>query len=269
MSPADTYTHGHHDSVLRSHRWRTAENSAGYLLPHLRPGQSLLDIGCGPGTITLDLAQLVAPGQTVGVDRAGHPLISAMAGAVEQGVGNVAFTVGDVYQLDFPGHSFDVVHAHQLLQHLTDPVAALREIRRVCRPGGLVAARDADYAAMTWHPADPRLTRWLELYHQVAHNNGAEPDAGRRLLAWANAAGYPDVNASASVWVYATREERAWWGNTWAERVVKSAFAEQAVAAGFADQAELADLAAGWRDWAEQADGWFAVLNAEILCRTD
>ena len=83
MSPADTYTHGHHDSVLRSHRWRTAENSAGYLLPHLRPGQSLLDIGCGPGTITLDLAQLVAPGQTVGVDRAGHPLTSAMAGAVE------------------------------------------------------------------------------------------------------------------------------------------------------------------------------------------
>src|ERR1700712_2324411 len=117
MSPADTYTHGHHDSVLRSHRWRTAENSAGYLLPHLHAGQSLLDIGCGPGTITLDLAQRVAPGQTVGVDRAGQPLISAEAAAAEQHVTNVAFTVGDAYQLDFPDDSFDIVHAPQVLQH--------------------------------------------------------------------------------------------------------------------------------------------------------
>ena len=269
MSPADTYTHGHHDSVLRSHRWRTAENSAGYLLPHLRSGQSLLDIGCGPGTITLGLAQLVAPGQAVGVDRAGQPLISAKAGAIEQGVDTVAFTVGDVYQLDFPDDSFDVVHAHQLLQHLTDPVAALREMRRVCRPGGLVAARDADYAAMTWYPADPRLTSWLSLYHQVAYNNGAEPDAGRRLLGWAHAAGYPDVSASASVWCYATAEERAWWGNTWAERVTSSDFAQQAVAAGFADPDQLAEMAAGWREWAGEPDGWFAVLNAEILCRIE
>src|SRR6188472_2086916 len=67
----DTYTHGHHESVLRSHEWRTAENSAAYLLPHLQPGMDLLDVGCGPGTITLDLARLVAPGHVVGVDAAG------------------------------------------------------------------------------------------------------------------------------------------------------------------------------------------------------
>ncbi len=64
------YTHGHHESVLRSHSWRTAENSAGYLLAHLQPGQSLLDIGCGPGTITVDLARRLSPGRVVGVDAA-------------------------------------------------------------------------------------------------------------------------------------------------------------------------------------------------------
>ena len=84
MTRADTYTHGHHDSVLRSHRSRTAENSAGYLLQHLRPGQALLDIGCGPGTITLDLATRVDPGQTVGLDRAELPLVQARAMAREQ-----------------------------------------------------------------------------------------------------------------------------------------------------------------------------------------
>ena len=269
MSPADTYTHGHHDSVLRSHRWRTAENSAGYLLPHLRSGQSLLDIGCGPGTITLDLAVLVAPGQTVGLDREVQPLVSARATAAERGVHNIGFTVGDVYQLDFPDHSFDVVHAHQLLQHLTDPVAALIEMRRVCRPGGIVAARDADYAAMTWFPADPRLDRWLELYHRVARGNGAEPDAGRRLLSWARAAGYRDITGTATVWCYSTKAELAWWGDLWADRITKSALAHQALSAGFSDEHELDDLATGFREWATHDDAWFAVLNAEILCRIE
>lgn len=267
MTPSDTYIHGHHDSVLRAHRWRTAQNSAGYLLPHLRPGHALLDIGCGPGTITLDLAAAVAPGQTVGVDRVGRPLDDARQTAADRGLASVAFTVGDAYQLDFPSSAFDVVHAHQVLQHLTDPVAALREMARVVRPGGLVAARDADYAAMTWYPLDPRLDRWLELYHQVARDNGAEPDAGRRLLGWAHQAGYQDVSCSASVWCYSTPAERRWWASTWAERVTDSAFAHQAVSGGFTDDGELAQLSAAWQDWGSAQDGWFAILHGEILCR--
>jgi SAM-dependent methyltransferase len=266
MSPADTYTHGHHESVLRSHRWRTAENSAGYLVPYLKPGLRLLDIGCGPGTITVDLAKLIAPGETVGLDREERPLVAARATAAEQDVRNVGFAVGDIYQIDFPRASFDVVHAHQVLQHLTDPVAGLVEMGRVCAPGGLVAARDADYAAMTWYPADPRLDRWLELYRQVARGNGAEPDAGRRLLSWAHAAGYREVTSTASVWCYSTAAERTWWGGLWAERITRSALADQAIGSGLSDRSELAELATGFVDWAAQDDAWFAVLNAEILC---
>ena len=67
---SDTYLHGHHDSVLRSHRWRTAENSAGYLLPRLRPDARVLDVGCGPGTITADPAGLVPDGEVTGIDAA-------------------------------------------------------------------------------------------------------------------------------------------------------------------------------------------------------
>lgn len=182
MAPDDTYTHGHHESVLRSHSMRTVENSAAYLIPHLTPGRAVLDIGCGPGTITHGLAERVAPGRVVGIDREGGPLDAAARAAAEQGLSNLSFTVGDAYALDFADRSFDVVHAHQVLQHLTDPVAALVEMRRVCRPGGVVAVRDADYAAMTWHPAAPALDRWLDVYHRVARRNDAEPDAGRRQI---------------------------------------------------------------------------------------
>ena len=116
---------------------------------------------------------------------------------------NVDFAVGDVHALDFPDDTFDVVHAHQVLQHVADPVQALREMRRVCRPGGYVAARDSDYAAFTWFPQLPELDEWLALYQRVARANGGEPDAGRRLLAWARAAGFTDVTATASTWCFA------------------------------------------------------------------
>ncbi|MGY2066928.1 class I SAM-dependent methyltransferase [Blastococcus sp. SYSU DS0619] len=178
----DTYTHGHAEPVLQSHRWRTAENSAAYLLPSLRPGLDLLDVGCGPGTITVDLAARVAPGRVLGLDLSPDPLDEARANAERTGVA-ATFAVGDVYALDLPDDSFDVVHAHQVLQHLTDPVAALREMARVCRPGGVIAVRDVDYAATTWFPADDGLERWLALYRQVARRNDAEPDAGRRTPA--------------------------------------------------------------------------------------
>lgn len=178
---SESYTHGHAESVLRSHVWRTVDNSAAYLAGHLRAGLEVLDVGCGPGTITVDLAQRVAPGRVVGIDTASEPLQQADATAAEAGAGNVTFALGDVYALDAEDDSFDVVHAHQVLQHLGEPVAALREMLRVCRPGGLVAARDADYAAMTWYPPDPRLDRWLEIYHAVARGNGGR--ARRRAQA--------------------------------------------------------------------------------------
>jgi len=263
----EIYTHGHAASVLRSHASRTVANSAAYLIPHLRPGARVLDVGCGPGTITTDLAARAAPGEVVGIEPTPGPLGDASAHAAAVGATNVTFTVGDAYGLDHPDDSFDVVHAHQVLQHLSDPVAALREMLRVCAPGGVVAARDADYAAMTWYPADPRLDRWLAVYRAVAHGNGAEPDAGRRMLAWANAAGAAEVTASASVWCYATPDERAWWGGMWADRILTSAITTQAIEGGHADEDELRTISAAWQAWAEQDDGWFAIIHGEVLCR--
>jgi SAM-dependent methyltransferase len=255
-----TYTHGHDESVLRSHTWRTVENSAAYLLPHLVAGASLLDVGCGPGTITADFARRLAPGRVIGIDASAEVIATAHAAHGE----GLEFTTGDVYALDFDDNSFDIVHAHQVLQHLADPVAALREMRRVSRGG--VAARDSDYAAFTWYPAEPALDAWLDLYRTVARANGGEPDAGRFLLAWAHAAGFSDVTAGASAWCFATPEDRAWWGGLWADRMTDSAIARQAVADGYASADALEDIANGWRRWAHQPDGWFAVLHGEILC---
>lgn len=268
MAPQDAvYTHGHDESVLRSHRWRTAENSAAYLLPYLSPGLSLLDVGCGPGTITADLGELVAPAYVTALEQNVEALELARAELRRRGITNVAFAVGDVHALDLPDDSFDVVHAHQVLQHVTDPVAALREMRRVCRPGGIVAARDGDYDGFVWAPDIPELTAWLAVYHRVVRANGGEPNAGRYLLSCARRAGFTDVVASSSTWCFATPEDRAYWGGMWADRIVDSALARQAVDTGVATMADLQRIAAGWRRWAAAEDGWFSVLHGEIVAR--
>ncbi|OEJ41767.1 ubiquinone biosynthesis methyltransferase UbiE [Streptomyces agglomeratus] len=261
------YTHGHHESVLRSHSWRTAANSAAYLLDELRPGLRVLDVGCGPGTITADLAALVAPGRVTAVDAAEDVLGRAREAAAERGLENVEFAVADVHALDFADDSFDVVHAHQVLQHVGDPVGALREMRRVCRPGGVVAARDSDYAAMTWFPEVPLMAEWQQLYGRVARANGGEPDAGRRLLSWARRAGFTDVRASASAWCFATPGEREWWSGLWADRTTASVYAELAVSGGHATRDELAAIAGAWREWGQREDAWFMVPHGEVLCR--
>jgi 2-polyprenyl-3-methyl-5-hydroxy-6-metoxy-1,4-benzoquinol methylase len=256
------YTHGHHETVLRSHRWRTAENSAAYLLGRLSPGVDLLDVGCGPGTITRDLAAMVVPGRVVAVDSSAEVITQAAADSAQD---SVEWRVDDAYALAEPDDSFDVVHAHQVLQHLARPVDALREWGRVCRPGGVIAARDVDYAAVTWAPADPLLDRWLELCRLSHRANGGEPDAGRQLMAWAHEAGFDNVEASASAWCFANPVDREYWGGMWADRIVQSALAAQLISTGLSDADELAAISAAWHRWVADPNGWTAILHGEII----
>lgn len=263
----ERYTHGHHASVLKSHTWRTVENSAAYLIPSLSEGLDVLDVGCGPGTITIDLARRVAPGRVLGLDAAAEVIEKATALAQSEGVSNVEFVVGDAYITGLDSDSFDIVHTHQTLQHVADPVSVLRELRRVVKPSGVVAARDVDYAGVVIYPLSPGLERWAELYQQVHRSNGGEPDAGRRLKAWAREAGFARVEASASIWCFSDDVDREWWGSMWQARVLKSAFAGDALRHGFATQEQLQQISDAWRVWADDPDGVILLPHGEVLCR--
>ncbi|MFI8777818.1 methyltransferase domain-containing protein [Brachybacterium paraconglomeratum] len=259
------YTHGYGAAVLGSHRARTAANSAAHLLPHLRPGQRLLDVGSGAGTITAGLARIVGPGNVTALEVAEESAALTRAELAAQGLDEVTVVVGDAQALDLPDDAFDVVHAHQVFQHLPRPLDALREARRVTRPGGLVAVRDSDYEGFRWFPEDARLDRWLTLYLAAARANGGTPDAGRRLLAWAHEAGFTDVTPGASTWLHATEESRAAWGATWSGRITSDPLAGQLEHEGLADAAVREDVARAFRDWAAHPDAWFVLLHGEIL----
>lgn len=261
------YTHGQHPTVTDSYRWRDAENSVAYALGEMVPGRSLLDVGCGPGSITVDLARRVAPGRVTAVDASVEAVELARATAREAGVEGIEFLVADVHDLDLPEGSFDVVHAHQVLQHVADPVRALEWMRRMAAPGGVVAVCDSDYSGMYWYPPLPELEEWMRLYQRIARRNGGEPDAGRHMLAWARQAGFEDVTYVAEVWNHSDPDRRAWWGGMWARRILESDMGRQAVEEGEATREDLERISAGWKAWSRDRDGVFVVPRGAILCR--
>jgi ubiquinone/menaquinone biosynthesis C-methylase UbiE len=268
--PSSVYASDHNPAVLRTHQWRTAANSAGYLLPYLKPDMTILDVGCGPGTITIDLARYVPDGYIIGIDYADKPLAPARALAEEKKVTNVTFAVGDVLNLDeYADNTFDVVHAHQVLQHVPDPVRALRQMRRVTKPGGIVASRET--ANMLWYPRLEGLAEWYDIYQRVAREMGGNPEPGSYIHVWAQQAGFPReaITCSAGTWCFSEPAEREWWSGIWTERLRAPNYVENAVENGYGQcsREDLEKLAEVWREWGKSKNGWFTLTHGEIICR--
>jgi ubiquinone/menaquinone biosynthesis C-methylase UbiE len=253
----ETYTHGYTPAVLAQHSARTAGEAAAFLLPRLRPGMSIVDVGCGPGSITVGLAEAVAPGQVTGIDISPELIGKARQAAADRNLANLRFETGSAYALPLPDGSRDVAYMHQVLQHLSKPLDALAEARRVLRPGGTMAVREVDWGTCAWWPAAPAIDRFLTVYREVARRNGGDAFAGRRVRSWLTQAGFTGVECGTAAWTFPGREPPEAWASSWASRITTSNIAEKAVEYGIASRQDLAGIAAGWVDWGRQADAFF------------
>mgnify|MGYP001571791556 CR=1 FL=1 len=189
----ESYTPGYTDNAVQFMLRRTAARDAWFLLPHLRPGMDLLDLGCGPGTITVDLAKAVSPGWTMGVDIEPGQLQSAEQLGTRRAIQSLRFQQASIYDLPFPSRSFDVVFAHALFEHLGDPLEALDQVRRVLRPGGLVALCSPDWGGNLVAPLPPDVAQAVDFYQSLQRRNGGQPTIGRALGQLLQATGFVDV----------------------------------------------------------------------------
>jgi SAM-dependent methyltransferase len=193
----DSYAPGWADDAVAMMARRTAESRAGFILPFLRPGMRVLDIGCGPGTITLGLARAVSPGGScVGIDMAASQIELARAAARDLDADGVAFETGSVYALPFADGSLDLVHSHAMFEHLARPDAALAEIRRVLRPGGIVGICSSDWAGAIVDPRTDDVEIALRCHLQLRRRAGGDPFTGGRLPGWIEDAGFVDASAT-------------------------------------------------------------------------
>jgi len=241
---------------------RTAVEDAAFLLPYISPGMRLLDVGCGPGSITLGLAAIVAPGEVVGLDNQREAIERARGAAVEKAVTNVRFEVGDCYKLPFPDASFDACFANSVLQHLNKPVLALAEMRRVLRPGGFAGVRDLSGKGFS-SPETPLREKAQELNKRIRLHNGGDSDTGAHHRELLLAAGFVRTVASASAIASGTLEETrrsaAGFNN------VLRGSTRTALTEGWVTQAEVDAMLAANEAWGEREDAFAVQLRCNAI----
>ncbi len=265
MVKQDVYLHGHDESVVSQHAMRTAGEAAAFFRPHLRSDMNLLDMGCGPGSITVGLAEWLPDGHVTGLDFDESVVETAQKDAAERGLTNIDFISGSVYELPFEDSSFDAIYSHQVLQHLSDPQGMLKEALRVVKPGGVVGIREVDWGTARWWPESEALSRFLEIYNAVADRNGGDANMGRRVRSEMNKAGFVNVAVGAGAWSFGNPEEIKGWGEQWATRTLESNIATKAVEYGISDRSELESVSEGWTVWSRDPDAYYTFIHAEAL----
>lgn len=261
-----TYSQGHDRSVAEGHGSRNATNTCAYFTHLLEPHFNLLDVGCGPGSVSSSLARLLPKGQVVGLDASAQIIQTAKAQSnLPQ---NCTFAVGSAMRLPYDNDSFDVVHTSQVLCHVAEPVSAVQEFKRVCKPGGFLACREVDWDSMLLFPMTAGLSTWSRVSRENMRSGGAEPNAGRHLIHWALQAGCREemVHFSHGHMLY-TGKEREWWGNNMATRVSNDeVWRSKARERGLAADADFDSMRDGWLQFAGRRDSVNVVSCGQVVC---
>jgi SAM-dependent methyltransferase len=240
---------------------RTGEVAA-FLAPHLRAGMRLLDCGCGPGSITVDLARAVAPGEAIGIDLREDALAQGRALALERGIANVTFETASVYQLPYPDGSFDAAFACAVLQHLAAPLAALKEMRRVQKRGGVIGIVDGSSTITFRYPTNSLLDKWDQLRALEREHNAGHPSDALRLRALLREAGFARTQASGDMVTEAgppagSLEETRRVAQNHLIRL-RGVLGQLAIAQGWTTKQELEQIADALIIWGEAADAFYA-----------
>ena len=265
MSAESTRKHGVTPGLSQRYAMRTAESHAAFVIPYLDTGMSLLDVGCGPGSITLGLAEAVAPGVVVGIDHDPGHVETARALAADRGVENVSFEVANVYELPFDDDTFDVAFEHAVFIHLRDPAASARSIFRVLKPGGLLAARDTEMDGHLIGNPDPLLEQGYEIFYQWHRHRGSNLKLGKHLRSILSEAGFKDIVGSASYDPEGAEQDSVREHGTTMAGLFRGTLAEVALEQGWADTQTLDAIAEKWLEWREHPGSFMANAMCEAV----
>ena len=263
-----SHIYGYNSAAVQDHYiQREAAAAADFFLPHLSHGMTVLDCGCGPGTITFGLAEAVAPAETVGVDLEPTMIARAEAFAGERDVPNVRFQVADIFELPFDDGSFDAVYSCAVLEHLGEPVRALQEMGRVLKPGGVIGVVSTDWAEALISPPSEAVSLFFELFERGFNRNNGSMNRGRHLRVMMLEAGLDVVEFFASYGNAADPEavlSRINWYIGWVQNLP---LFEEAVELGWIDNPSLERMCADMREWGRRPDGFMAVGRCSAIGR--
>ncbi|MEM6624772.1 MAG: methyltransferase domain-containing protein [Pseudomonadota bacterium] len=265
MPANQTYAHEGSSSAVEFFGTRTADVQAAFLLPLIAPEADVLDCGCGPGSITAGLARHAARGRAVGVDIEAAQIEKANAMATSEGLANLSFQTGDLFALPFDDASFEVVYSNGVLSHLSDPVSALAEMRRVLRPGGVAGVRLLDGGADVRHPIGSAVTRCQEIYYAIVEHHGGDLLMARRQKAMMQQAGFARAEMTGACEYYGSPQATRAWAGLFDGLFGESDLARQIVEAGISDRAELERLRGEITDWGSSSEAFYAQVWTQAI----
>lgn len=190
---SETYTPGYSPAAEAFMKRRRLDPNGAFFLPFLQPDMTVLDCGCGPGTITRDIARRIAPGRVTGLDFNPSQVERAIRDAQAEGIDNAGFRQGSAYELPFEAESFDAVFSHALLEHLREPAKAVSEFFRVLKPGGMLGVCTPDWGGFLVAPPSAEMADAFQAYRDLQNANGGDVDCGRKLGGYLAQAGFIDV----------------------------------------------------------------------------
>ncbi|CUM64619.1 uncharacterized protein PRCAT00002227001 [Priceomyces carsonii] len=260
------YKHGFEKSVSDTHNWRNVDNSVKFIVPYLKQDFKVLDVGSGPGTITIDMGKYISKGSVIGVEPIEELIKEAKDNQTKSGVSNVAFQAGSIYHLPFEDNTFDLVFCHQVLIHLQDPLAGLKEMKRVAKPGGFVCAREGDLLASVVYP--PHYEDTLKQYFmQSVRLLGSNATQGRALKSLAIDAGFhlSSISSGSSNWCIADDSSRLLWGTSFINRIQKSS--QRVDEDDQKDEKMKKEIILDWKNFIEDERAWLMFPSGEIVCK--
>ncbi|EPY51040.1 UbiE family methyltransferase [Schizosaccharomyces cryophilus OY26] len=262
------YAKGFDSSISKTHAWRTVENSCAYLIRYIKDNDKVLDVGCGPGTITMDLARRYVPkGEVIGVEPIQEFVDAGNLKRSEMNLKNCHFQFASGDKLPFEDNTFDIVHAHQVLVHVENQVDVLKEMKRVTKPGGIVCSKDADLETSQVYPTKLDETLKSQFLAKTKCSS-THPQAGRHLRKWAIDSGFSpmSISSSASLWFIANEEDRKWFGKMFRDRALHST--ETLIpfdAEG--DLRKRQEVAQAWDDFIRDSSSCYYLMHGEVVCK--
>ena len=267
-SSTPDYSLGFTDELLASMTRSTVYNSAPYLLAQLRPGLRVLDFGCGPGTITAGIAQIVAPGEVRGIDMEESQIELARSFAAQKGVDNAVFDVADVQDLPFEDDYFDLACCHNVLMHVPNTRAALTEVRRVLKPGGIIGCREMICRSCFTHPDYGVLQHAWRIFEDVIMTDNGHPNIGKDLKGLVLAAGFTNVQVTASFDFYDSPTDIAFVHQFATRWFLAPEMTDAALDYGATTEAENARIAEAYDRWKDDPGAFCALAFGEVIAAT-
>ena len=256
---------GFSEGILQALKRVTASTHAAYLLPYLRPGLRVLDFGCGPGTVSVGLAEAIAPGELHGVDMEESQVNLARAVTEAGGRDNAVFHLGDVTALPFEDGFFDVAHCHNVLMHVPDTHAALTEVKRVLKPGGIIGCREMICGSSFTHPDFGILQKSWDMFTDLLEADDGHAQMGKDIKTHLLDAGFANIRMNASFTVYSTPEEVVFAHRLANQWLLSPEIMEAAIKYGAATEKLRHDIRIAYDKWVGHPGAFAAIAYGEAV----